>query len=267
MALLPTDGNLISPSDIDFAVGLGAIKGYTGFRKFGVNSAVSGTEDVWGQGGVMVWPDTATVVSVVSSSAEDDPAGAGTSTGAHEVTIQGLDADYNSVQETVTMSGTTPVVTTQTFLRANRMFIGECGSADTNVGNITASIGGNVQESIRASEGQSSVLLYTVPAGYIFMLNYYGVGVGRMGGSADANIRGQIRLYDNTVADASEHQGWRTISNLYLYNGQEHVNKRTVTILPEKTDLRVQVTLSTGTTQAHAIVGGFLIEQATQGSF
>jgi hypothetical protein len=259
MAQIPVDKNLMSPmGDIDFAVAIGALRGFTGFRKFGMNPSVaSGTEDVWGEGGVLVWPTTAGQVSVVSTSTADDGSPAGT--GAHEVTIQGLDADYEEIQETVTLNGTTPVLTTASFLRANRMFIGEVGSSDTNVGIIRASIGGNVQESILAEQGQSAVTHFTVPAGKSFIINYYSVGVGRMAGSSDANIKGQIRLYDPTVANASNHQGWRTISNLYLFNGQEHVNNRSVTFLPERTDIRVRITTSVAT-QAHGIIGGFLVD-------
>lgn len=266
MAKIPTDANLMSPmGDMGIAVGIGAIPGWTSFRKFGVNPAVTAaTQDIWGQGGTLLWPDAAGTVSVVSTSTDDDgdPAGIG----AHEVTIQGLDSNYLEVQETVTLNGTTPVVTTQTFLRANRMFVGECGSNDSNVGIIRASIGGNVQESILAGQGQSAVALYTVPADKYFVIDYYSVGVGRMAGSSDANIKGQIRLYDDTVADASAHQGWRTISNLYVFNGQEHINSKSVTIIPPRTDIRTVITSSVAT-QAHAAFGGYLVDVANQGNF
>jgi len=263
MATLPTDSNYVVPADMNFAAAIGAIKGYTPFRKFGVNAALTGTADVWGNGGTLVWPDVAGVVSVVSSDAADTDG----STGAHQVTIVGLDADYNTIQETVNMTGLTPAVTTASFLRANRMFIGECGSSDSNVGVISASIGGNVQETIRAGDGQSAVALYTVPAGYTFLVNYYSVGVGRMAGTADCNIKGQIRLYDPTVADPSQHQGWRTISNIYLYNGQQQANSTSWTVIPEKTDMRIRATLSSGTTQVDGIFGGFLVEKNIQGNF
>lgn len=261
---IPTDGNLLSPmGDIDFAIAIGAIGGYSSFRKFGTNPAVGvGREDIWGAGGVMVWPDSAGAASVVSDSAADTDGG----TGAHAVMVQGLDGDYNQVQEIVTLSGLTPAVTTQTFLRVYRMFVLECGSGDTNAGNITASVGGNVQAYLEATEGQTAGSHYTVPAGHSLIINFYGVGVGRMAGSSDANIEAQIRVYDETVANASKHQGWRSISNLFVFNGEEHVNIRSTTVLPEKTDLRGQI-VSSVATQAHAIYGGYLVNQVTQGSF
>lgn len=267
MALLPTDANLTAPAiDMETAVAIGAIKGWTSLRKFAANPSIeSGTEDMWGEGGTLVWPSAAATASIVSTSPEDDPAGAGTSTGAHEVTVQGLDADYQEVTEVVPMTGTTPAVTTTEFYRLNRMFVGDCGTADSNVGIIRASIGGNVQASILAGLGQSQVSHYTVPDGKNFVVDYYSVGIGRMAGSTDANIRGQIRIYDANAA-TGDHQGWRTITNIFLYNGELHTNDRTVTVLPPKTDLRVQV-ISTVATQGFSIVGGFLVETATQGNY
>jgi len=255
--------------DMDIAVGIGAIPGWTPFRKFGINPDLSGTEDVWGQGGIRVLPTSAANAVVTSTSPEDDeneatPPG----TGAFEVELRGLDADYNELSEVITLQGTTNVNSVNEYLRVDRMFVRECGSNGTNVGNITATVGGNIQANILANQGQTAVAMYTVPAGKTFLINYFEVGVGRLSNTtSDCNVRGQIRLYNENVGAASNHEGWRTISNLYLYTGQEHSNSKSVTLLPEKTDIRIQVSLTAGSTQAEGVFGGYLIDNTTQGNF
>ena len=239
-------------------VALGLVPGWTTFRKFGTNPDVgTSTEDIWGVGGVRVLPTTAATAVVASSSLEDDGDPAGT--GAYTVEIRGLDANYVEQSEVITLNGTANVNSVNSYLRVDRAFVRECGSSDTNVGNITITVGGNAQASILAGQGQTAIAMYTVPAGKYWMIDYYSVGVGRMAGSSDCNIEGQIRLYNDTVAATNEHEGWRSISNLHMYNGQEHANPSSVTIIPPKTDVRAQITSSVAT-QAHAIIGGYLID-------
>ena len=245
-------GSDVERIPFELGVAAGMFKGARAFRKFGRNPTTNGTEDIWAFGGVRVAPTAAGVVSLVSSDAADTLLG----TGAQIVVVQGLDADYNEIAENVEMSGTTPAVTTAEFLRVFRMFVAHVGSGEVNAGNITATIGGDVQAYISAGDGQTAIAHYTVPADHILVVDYYSVGVGRMAGTADANIKAQIRAYDPT--SNNNYQSWRSISNLQLYNGQEHVNSKSVTILPARTDLRVQC-VSSAATQAHAIYGGYLI--------
>jgi hypothetical protein len=239
----------------DFAhgVSLGLVPGWEAFRKFGANPSVGtgGAEEIWPPGTVRTLPTAAGVASVSSDATADD--GDPQGTGAGKILISGLDANWLEISETVTLNGTTPVNTVNSFLRIHRMYCTTVGIGGINAGNITATIGGNAQSYVRAGEGQTAVIGYTVPANKYFLLNYYSVGVGRMAGSSDANVDGQIRLYNGTGWDS-----WRSISNIYLFNGQEHTNAVSVTLLPPKTDLRGLVTSSVAT-QSHAIFGGYLV--------
>ena len=63
--------------------------------KFGFNPDVDDSlETVWAEGGLYGYIETATVLKVSSSSANDTSAG----TGARTVTLSGLDADYAEIE-------------------------------------------------------------------------------------------------------------------------------------------------------------------------
>jgi hypothetical protein len=246
----------------DFAdqVAMGKVPGFTSFRKFGMNQDVNGsgtTEDMWELGPVRVLPSAAGVATLTSDDAEDDPDEATPpGTGAHIIRVEGLDANWLEISEDVTMNGTGNAVTTKSFFRINRMYVVKVGAAGSNVGNITATIGGAAQAYIESDQGQTHQTMYTVPANKYLVINYYTVGVGRMGGATDAQLEGQINLWNEA---RSELEGWRSISDLFLWNGGTHTNIKTSTLALPKTEIRIQIT-STSATQAHAIIGGFLVD-------
>jgi len=145
---------------------------------FGYNGAVTALESVWTAGGLYSFPAAASVLTVVSSSTDDD--GDPVGTGARTVTIEGLDANYEEISVTVTMNGTTAVSTTgYSFLRVNRAFVATVGSTGSNVGAITiANSTPTTLSTIVATVGVSEQCIYTVPAGktaYItrYMLSSY----------------------------------------------------------------------------------------------
>src|ERR1700733_1683360 len=132
-------------------------------------------------------------LQVSSASANDSSAG----TGGQEVTIIGLDANYNPIQETLEMNGVTPVVTVNSYLRVNRAFVNESGTfATTNLGDITvAQQGGtNIQGIIRAGFGIMASGVYTVPAGMsaqVTLVQFSMAGAG-------AALFGQVARADNS---------------------------------------------------------------------
>jgi len=138
--------------------------------KFGFNPDIDNTlETIWAQGGLYSYLSSASVLKVSSSSANDTSAG----TGARTVQLYGLDADYNEVNETVTLSGQTAVNTTNEFLRINRMVIRSAGSGGENAGvvyagtgTVTAGVPANKYATIAIGDNQTLMALWTVPAGY-----------------------------------------------------------------------------------------------------
>jgi len=81
-----------------------------------------------------------------------------------QVYIEGLDANYHPINETVTLTNATGNATTQSFIRVYRAFITN-GSAD-NVGNIDIKVSSTIVGRITAGKSQTLMAIYTVPAGY-----------------------------------------------------------------------------------------------------
>ena len=163
----------------ELQVARGQIAYHKPLFKFGNNATVGYTvETIWAEGGLYSYLTAATVLKVSSSSTDDTSAG----TGARTVQLYGLDADYNEINELVTLNGQTAVNTTQSFLRINRMVVRSAGSGGANAGviyagtgTVTTGVPANVYASVNGVTGanQSLMALWTVPAGYTaYMLQY-----------------------------------------------------------------------------------------------
>lgn len=90
-------------------------------HKFGRNSDIdAGPETIWQTGGLFTFPTAAQTLDLVSSGADaaDDDKDAGT--GAREITIQGLDANYELVSEAIELEGLTPFTSSVEFVLACR---------------------------------------------------------------------------------------------------------------------------------------------------
>ena len=141
-------------------------KAHIGKRILGLNFDIdtAAEETVWTQGGSYVFNTIAETLNITSSSASDTSAG----TGARTVFIEGLDTDYNMIEETVTLNGTSNVLTVNSYLRVNNMYVATSGSSQTNEGDITATSSGEAKllSLVTADCGTGLVGVYTVPNGY-----------------------------------------------------------------------------------------------------
>lgn len=154
----------------ELQVARGQISFHYDLHKFGFNPDVDDAlETVWAEGGLYSYLSAATVLKVSSSSTADTSAG----TGARTVQLYGLDADYNEINETVTLNGQTAVNTTNSFLRINRMVVRTAGTGGTNAGviyagtgTVTTGVPANKYATIAIGDGQSLMALWTVPAGF-----------------------------------------------------------------------------------------------------
>lgn len=144
---------------------------FTPIHKFGRNADIdsAAAETIWDAGGTYVWPTTSEPLSVVSDSTDDDAAG----TGLRTLEIQGLDLNWNEISETVTLDGTTPVVTDIGFFRVFRIKGMTAGSGSVNAGNVTVTneTSGQTLGKVEAGKGQSQLALYSVPAGQTLSIN------------------------------------------------------------------------------------------------
>jgi hypothetical protein len=167
--------------DYFLSIAKGNVAGTSSINKFGANDDVSTSyEDIWDGGGTYVWPAAASLYNITSTDTDDVLGG----TGAHNVSIQGLDANYNLITETINLNGQTHVPTVNQYLRVFRMKVEYSGSSNVNEGNIylfkgTSSTGTPddltlVIAKIQSLQGQTLMSLYTIPAGKTgYMSNAY----------------------------------------------------------------------------------------------
>lgn len=142
--------------------------------KFGRNGdAASGAwETVWGDSSLYTFPSSASTLEVISSSTNDTAAGSG----AREITIEGLDSNWDEASEAVATNGTSASTATSTsFIRVNRTYVSAAGTYNgANEGTITTRISSagatqSIIELVGASNrgvGQSTQAFYTIPDGY-----------------------------------------------------------------------------------------------------
>jgi len=154
----------------DLAIARGFTKGHRALYKFGYNPDVNGEEEtVWAQGGNMTYPTSAVTMFVSSTSANDANGG----TGANSILIQGLDENYDEIEETVFLNGQTQVATQLAYLRVYRAFVTLAGTGGTSGGTIyvgsSGATGGVPNTTVYANlsfGNQTQIAAYTVPAGY-----------------------------------------------------------------------------------------------------
>lgn len=170
-------------------------------RKVGQNLDLdSGTvpEDMWDLGGLYTgFPpgsQTPERFSIVSDSANDTAAGSG----ARTVSIVGLDANWDEIEETVTLNGLTPVLTVNTYRRFTGAQVltsgGTVANSAFNAGNIvgryqttTANVFFRIPSGFNVSRDGN----YTVPNGWNAILIGLRVEMDR---SAAATAEGALFL-------------------------------------------------------------------------
>ena len=163
-------------------VSRGQVQAHKRIFKFGRNGAVSNTGDgIWSSGGAFTWHTTASTLDVTSDDATDTLLG----NGARSITIQGLDINFDEIEETINLNGLGTVTTAASFLRVNRAYINEVGVyANSNAGTI--SISRNSDSDMMAEIGltdlgegfgTTQIAKFTVPKGYSASVLYANVTV------------------------------------------------------------------------------------------
>lgn len=129
-------GSIWATEQIQLAeVKAGNVPGFHAVLKMGRNEGVGpAQETVWAGGGLYPFLDTAELLLINSTSAADTAAG----TGGRTLYVAGIGADGRYLMETVTLDGTSSVLTTNAFLRVYRLRLNTAGSSQTNEGDIMA---------------------------------------------------------------------------------------------------------------------------------
>jgi hypothetical protein len=231
----------------DLQVARGQIDGHIGLNLFGFSTAVGSSalgplwEGLTLSGGTYAYPSSAAPLVLVSDSASD--------TSALSIQIQGLDANFNPINETIAMNGTTNVTTTNSFLRINLMST----TNGLNVGNITAKISSTTYAKINAGIGQTQMSIYTVPKGYTFYLSYV---------QTDASIG----FTSSNFMKYAEYNKDNTTGEINVLNQTTFVQSLNIPYtcpIPhnEKTDIQFQIVANTGSPfSCNIYAGGILIK-------
>ena len=165
------------------------------------------------------------------------------------IQIQGLDADYNIVNENVSLNGTTVVTTTNSFKAINGLITisGNC------TGNVTAKIGATVYAQITAGTGRNQAAIYTVPANHSFYL-------------------ARIDAFSATATGASKYITFlnkNTFSDGRVFNVAETTFAQRMDIMrvlpfkvPEKTTIEFQAKTNSTTSEVGIFGEGFLVRES-----
>jgi len=185
----------------DLQVSRGQIQGHRNVTVFGFNPDVDNTQvSVWPLPSLITFPASAIQMTVSSTSANDTSAG----TGARTIVVQGLDANYNEVTETVTMNGQTAVTMTASLLRVNYAYVATAGSGNSAAGDIyigtgvvTAGVPATAYDIIKFDYNNTTTGSYTIPAGYSGYVSQGLFSSGQAGGSNQVQGRLLTRGVNN----------------------------------------------------------------------
>jgi hypothetical protein len=229
-------------------VARGKVTGAETFVRSGYNPDIGNgtTESIWVEGGIYPFTSwtTAQKLYVISTDAGD----AGQS-----ILIEGLDASYNRISETITTTGLTAKATTKNFIR---IYTATIVSANTpSIGEITfrlTSGTGTVVAHIRAGLSITKLSQFTVPAGYTAFILYGDATTFRSGsGNIGSLLKMMVRPFNGTFFCAFQAE---------VVNGYYRNDFTIPMIMPEKTDIDVQITADANNTIATCNYEMILIE-------
>jgi hypothetical protein len=250
----------------DFALqtARGQVPGHKAFCQFGINTAVgTSNETVWIGSNLYTFPAAASVLKVSSSSADDaSPSG----TGAQTVQIQGLNAAYEAVVETVILNGQTEVNTTNSYLRVNKMIVLTAGTGGTSVGNIYAGTGTVTdgvpavvvnQTGVLANETESG--FYSVPAGHTAFINMWTMSSGNTTPDEWTRFTLRIRPFGGVFGIKAQYH--IAASGIYECKAAYPLP------IPEKADLEVLAATSDGSASVSMQLQIILVRNRTDAGY
>lgn len=145
-----------STVDLGLDIARGQVQDVSSIDKFGyLPTAGTAYKTVWDGDNIYTYLSSAQLLTATSASGATD--------NGVEVTISGLDSDYKSQTETVTLAGSGTATTTNTFIRVFRAFV---SNGTLAVGDITIDYSGTTYAKIDSEFQQTMMAVYTVPVGY-----------------------------------------------------------------------------------------------------
>ena len=229
----------------DLQVGRGQIQGHQSVFLFGYSASITNAAFIpaWENTAAYTYPASAVAMSIVSTSASDT---------AVQIIVYGLDINYKQINETVLLTGTTPVVTSTLFFRVNQLDV--LPDSVNPVGVITAKNGGVTYGQIAVDTGQSNMSVYTVPAGYTL----YGTHVGAWSSTSVTS-----GVYATFRAQAVSPAGTKYIVSIAPFLNTFEFAAQYPLKFVEKTDVQLQFKSSGAGLGIGTILEGVLIKNET----
>ena len=240
-----TQKGLIEPFNLQVA--RGQIAFHSTVNIYGVQASVATSYiPVWENATAYTYPAAATTMHLASS------VNTGADKTGTKVLIQGLDSTYAPISETLTLDGTTAVVTTKSYLRINSMAVSSITSNTMPTGVITLKdlTDTTTYAQIAAGLGRSQMAIYTVPAGYTLYLSRIDAYTS-LNGSSSAFVS-----YRNYSISST---GITTASQQAPFTNTYHAQRVMPRPFTEKTDIQLQAVASTGTAVVSIAAEGYLI--------
>lgn len=214
------------PDDGDLNIARGIVKGTSHNHKFGAvkSLSTSTTGTIWDVNDtVYPWSafDTANTAIIPAVDTNDN---------GKVVTVQGLDQDYEFVEETFTVSSSANTSGSIEFKRINRAFV---STGADNEDDIDVEMNGSVVARISAGLGQTLMGVYTVPANTDAFITHFNASAD----TADASLFLR-RRFDGESAFRIGHVG-------ELSGGTYDYTFKVPLAFPAKTDIDIRATART----------------------
>ncbi len=232
--------------DFPLLVAMGLCSDCAQMNKFGENPAVAtGPEDIWDFGGLYVFSTTAAIDSISSADNADT----------HDITIIGLDTNWDEVIQTITITGRTRKALDTALIRVYRAWN---ASATDHAGNIyiyenTALTDGvpdntaKIRAMIHDDHNQTLMCIYTVPVGKTaYFMSWY-VAVSEKT-NASASFSWRTRAFGSVFQVKNKIGLMATGSSTWQYQYGIPI------VLPEKSDVIVRCE---DVSQTVSVSGGF----------
>jgi hypothetical protein len=240
-------------NDFYFEVAKGQLNGYSAMQLTGKNADVDGVEDLWNQGGNIVRASSAALLYVSSSNAADIDL---------EVTVTGLDANYDEVTEVITTHHTdarTRVAGTTLFLRVNSVTMSVAPAGNIYVYYLSTVTGGvpddasKIQAKVNLSTTEAYNMIYTAPRDknlYLTSLKYYSTG------STTTHVvilTVHVKRYGESEVNAIQIQYTDPNNGFYSFETKPIE-------IPARADFDIEVSLDGGTNMNITAIADFVVE-------
>ena len=250
---------LVSSTDFAFEVAKGS---YSNIKEVTMSGYVTPVNNSWIDlvpwASTYIYPSSGIQMRAVSTSPLDTSSG----TGIQQLEIHYLNSSHVEQEEILTLSGTTPVVTTATdILRINSIYTYAVGTNLKSAGTISIqNVGGTVTYSqILQNENNANQCIYTVPAGKTFIVNTIRLSCG----SASSGRIGRFELQASVDPDGEVNNSgiFYTQKEMTVQDGHIAINLESPFNCPATADLKIRVIANASNSNAicTATFAGFLV--------